>query len=174
MKPWFMALVFGRRPQLVTLPYTANATVAIPQGVSKLESIVGKGAPGTPGIPGTPAYFVDETTYFTKRNGQLEVVESTSGPFTGNTPSNYCDDGVATPDSQTYVGYQTCYVFRRTSIGGTSATTGASSTGFSQTFVGGTAGAATARTVPNVAVTPGGSYNVVVPSGGSIVISYYL
>ena len=52
-------------------------------------------------------------------------------------------------------------------------TTGASTTGFGQTFVGGTGGAATAVTYNNVAVTPNQAYTLTVPSGGSIQISYY-
>lgn len=53
------------------------------------------------------------------------------------------------------------------------ATTGADSTGFGKTFPGGVGGAASTVSFTNVAVTSGSSYNVVVPSGGSITISYY-
>lgn len=51
-------------------------------------------------------------------------------------------------------------------------TTGASTTGFGKTFPGGTGGAATPTTFNNVAVTPGVSYPIVVPSGGSLTITY--
>jgi len=175
MKPWMMALVLGRARQLVTLPpFTASGPVTIPQGVPRLESIIGKGAAGSPGGGGTPGYFTDAVTYLIKRNGSgVDEARSTAGPSPGSTPASYCDPGVLTPESPTYEGYQTCYEFRSTSIGGTSPTTGASTTGFGQTFVGGTGGAATARTVNNVAVTPG-TYQLVIPSGGSIIISYYV
>jgi hypothetical protein len=53
------------------------------------------------------------------------------------------------------------------------ATTGASATGFGKTFLGGTGGAATPTNFTNVTVVPNASYNLVVPSGGSITITYY-
>lgn len=55
----------------------------------------------------------------------------------------------------------------------TDPTTGASTTGFGFTFAGGVGGPATPVTYNNVSVTPGVSYNLVIPSGGSIVIQYY-
>lgn len=53
------------------------------------------------------------------------------------------------------------------------ATTGASATALGLTFPGGTGGPATTTTFTNVAVTPGGSYSIVVPSGGTITLQYY-
>ena len=55
----------------------------------------------------------------------------------------------------------------------TDPTTGASSTAFGYTFAGGSGGPATSVTYNNVAVTPNASYNIVVPSGGSVSIQYY-
>lgn len=52
------------------------------------------------------------------------------------------------------------------------ATTGASATGFGETFPGGVGGPATPVTHDNVAVTPSASYPLVIPSGGSITITY--
>jgi hypothetical protein len=52
------------------------------------------------------------------------------------------------------------------------ATVGASTTAFGYTFPGGTGGAATPVTYSNVAVTPGASYPIVVPAGGSVSITY--
>ena len=54
----------------------------------------------------------------------------------------------------------------------TAATTGASTTAFGYTFLGGTGGAATPVTYSNVAVTPLVSYSIVVPAGGSVSITY--
>jgi hypothetical protein len=51
------------------------------------------------------------------------------------------------------------------------ATTGASTTGFSQTFPGGAGGAASTTTYTNVAVTPGTTYTVV--NNGALTIQYY-
>lgn len=59
---------------------------------------------------------------------------------------------------------------------------GASSTALGQTFPGGgysgtypngTGTAATTTTFTNVAVTPGNSYSIVVPSGGTVTLQYY-
>lgn len=51
-------------------------------------------------------------------------------------------------------------------------TTGSPTTAFGYTFPGGTGGAATPVTYNNVAVTPGASYSIVVPAGGSVSITY--
>lgn len=51
-------------------------------------------------------------------------------------------------------------------------TTGSSTTAFGYTFPGGTGGAASPVTYNNVAVTPGASYSIVVPAGGSVSITY--
>lgn len=56
---------------------------------------------------------------------------------------------------------------------GSPATTGASATGFGKTFPGGVGSPATEVVYNDVAVTPGGTYSLVVPSGGYIKISYY-
>lgn len=180
MKAWLMALALGRRRELITKAYTANATVPIPQGVSRLESIIGKGAAGQPGTPGTPGqsgYTVTTNTAYRRRDGKPDdvILGSPSSPIPGPVPADYCET-IPEPSSAVYYERFTCYQYDYKFIPGTgtSPTTGASATGFGQTFVGGTGGPATAREVKNIAVTPGGSYQVVVPSGGSIVISYFL
>lgn len=53
-----------------------------------------------------------------------------------------------------------------------SATTGASATGFGKTFPGGYSGPASVTTFSNVAVTPLTQYSIVVPTSGSITITY--
>lgn len=50
--------------------------------------------------------------------------------------------------------------------------TGASTTAFGYTFPGGTGGPASPTTYNNIPVTPGASYPIVVPSGGSLTITY--
>jgi hypothetical protein len=52
-------------------------------------------------------------------------------------------------------------------------TTGASSTAIGRTFPGGDGGPAGTTTYTNVSVTPGTSYSIVVPSGGSVTLQYY-
>lgn len=54
----------------------------------------------------------------------------------------------------------------------TEPSTGASTTGFGKDFPGGTGGPASPTTYNNVAVTPGASYSIIVPSGGSLTITY--
>lgn len=53
------------------------------------------------------------------------------------------------------------------------ATNGAPTTGFGYTFAGGSGGPATPVTYNNVPITPGATYNLVIPAGGSISIEYY-
>lgn len=53
------------------------------------------------------------------------------------------------------------------------ATTGASTSAFSRTFAGGAGGPATVTTFNDVTVTENTPYPVVVPSGGSLTITYY-
>lgn len=52
-------------------------------------------------------------------------------------------------------------------------TVGASSTAIGRTFPGGDGGPAGTTTFTNVSVTPGTSYSIVVPSGGSVTLQYY-
>lgn len=53
-------------------------------------------------------------------------------------------------------------------------TPGTAATGFGKTFPGGAANtAASVTTYTNVAITPGASYSVVVPSGATVQITYY-
>lgn len=53
------------------------------------------------------------------------------------------------------------------------ATTGASATAFGKTFPGGTGGSATTTTFNSISITPGATYNIVVPAGGSLTITYF-
>lgn len=56
--------------------------------------------------------------------------------------------------------------------GGTAATTGSNTTGFSKTWNGGVGVAATSTTYTNITVVPATGYPVVVPTGGYISITY--
>ena len=180
MKAWLMALVLGRRRELVTKTFTANATVPIPQGVSRLESIVGKGGNGRPSsTEWFQKYQITRVENRRRRSDGIAIAYGSPVISTGfgSAPGSYCeppDDHVPLPNDPVYSEKWFCYYYSDTSGEVTSpATTGASATGFGQTFVGGYGGSATPRTVNNVAVTPGGSYQLVIPSGGSITISYY-
>lgn len=53
------------------------------------------------------------------------------------------------------------------------ATTGANATAFGKTFPGGVGAPAAVTEFTNIAITPGATYNIVVPAGGSVTISYF-
>ncbi|GEM_PF-3957237 len=179
MRAWLKALAFSRRAQLVTREFTANATVSIPVGTSRLESIVGKGAGGSPGYTqeGYSYRVTAESQQRRRSTGVWEVAASISNSgFSVGYPSSGCGPAISTPGDPTFDAVRSCSYYSniRADTNEVPPSTGASAIGFGQTFVGGTGGPASTREVKNVAVTPGGSYQVVVPSGGSITISYYL
>lgn len=111
------------------------------------------------GYPGTNTYDItlQQGVYSNAIAGTATVIKSAgwknSGPVLGT------DYGFAV------INYTQSYTI--------AATTGASATGFGKTFPGGVGGAATVTNFSNVPVTPLSSYNVVVPAGGSITITYY-
>jgi hypothetical protein len=170
MNPAVLLLFFGHQPTLQTVSFSTNATWVAPTGVNLLPSVVGHGAAGTPGTP-------DTTTYTIAQYGQRFFADGSSGavilfgsyPSSSSeaVPGDYCEpiDGNGS----------ICYTFFKESSTseGTSATTGASATGFGKTFAGGSGGAATTASYSNVTVTSGGSYAVVVPTGAMIQITYY-
>ena len=93
---------------------------------------------------------------------------SYSSVIAGSATLSYTGDwrstGAVTSSGNAYVQYQ----YSVTGV------PGASTTGFGFVFAGGSTGtAATPITQTNVAVTPGASYSLVIPSGGSIQITYY-
>lgn len=172
--------------KLVSQTFTANTTWTAP-ATSNLETLVGNGAAGKPGEPGYTD--PDTTQYRLERYRQQYTSDGAGGYYqdggpslytTGNwvssppdQPDDYCDP----PGGASYYCYS--YVIGTRTVAGAThppvpATTGASATGFGKTFPGGTGGAATPVPYNNVAVTPGASYPLVVPSGGSITITYYV
>ena len=174
MKPWMFALVFGRRPQLVTVTFTSSAVWPAPAGLTVIDSAVGKGAPGSPGSPDAQSWSAVYDTIFYRKDGTQELSSSSGnglGPIPG--PSG-CDPYQPLPGSDIYNGFVSCVAYSDTSGGGSSPTTGASATGFGRTFPGGLGGAAPPTAYSNVPVTPGTSYSITVPSGGSITITYYI
>jgi hypothetical protein len=173
MKAWMMALLTSGSRVLKTKTFTANATWPAPTTTNSLTTLVGKGGPGS---PGSTSYYYDQvvTVYSQRRDGggiDQQVVQTSTG-IPGVAPADYCDAVVSTPSDPTYSSSQQCYDFTQHSTSNPP-TTGASTTGFGKTFPGGTGGAATPVTYNNVAVTPGASYKLVVPAGGSITITYY-
>lgn len=75
-------------------------------------------------------------------------------------------DGDSGFSSVSWLEYGTYYA-------GSSATNGSDTVGFGHTFAGGMGGAATSANFASVAVTPGNSYPMTIPAGGSITIVYF-
>lgn len=180
MKAWLFALIAGRRPQLVTVPFTANGVLVVPASVNALD-MTGFGARGANGTTSRVNQYTRNITYYgvRKSDGVTEIdfiqyARETSGV---NPVFAYCDPPLATGPGSEYSSTQACYDnFVDTSYDFTSPPTrGASATGVGKTFPGSLGNVAQTPTVfTNVAVTPGASYNIVVPTGGSVTISYYV
>ena len=178
MKPWFLALVLGRRPQLVTQTFTANGVLVVPASVNAVNA-TGNGARGTNAQSGTSFYYEVQTTYGVRRSDGVGVLVFTRDPElkVGQSPaSGYCSTPNPSPYDPVYSAYYLCYGYeRQTTTPDQPATRGASATGVGKTFPGSLGNVAQTPTVfTNVAVTPGASYNIVVPTGGSVTISYYV
>jgi hypothetical protein len=170
----------------VTETFTSASpkTWVCPPGVTNLDVASGKGAAGTPATAGSPGYSTYDTHYihYYQRksppdgNGGIDKVDGgwTYGTY-GTAPNNYCDPVKAETGSTVYDASQECYEFTQHNYPptpGTAATTGASSTGFNRTFPGGTGGAASTTTFNNVPVVPNNPYPLVIPTGGTITITY--
>lgn len=176
MRAWLKALAFSRRAQLVTKEFTANGTLAIPAGVSS-ANISGYGARGTNATSGSAIIRENRTIYATRRdNGVREVVFSDRYTVRYNGQTAYCEPINITPTDPTYSSNQTCYAYDLYSeTPPEPATRGASATGLGKTFPGSLGNVPqTATSFPNVPVTGGASYNIVVPAGGLVTVTYYL
>lgn len=178
MKPWMLAVMSGA-PQLVSKTYASGQPVSIPLGVSRLESLVGEGADGA------PAYTQQGYSYFL-RSVQEKRLRSTGEwveTFSMNTigfsayyPSSGCGPSLSTPDDPTYSSVRSCSYYSniRSDTNYVPATTGAAASGFGKTSPGGAGGPATPTLFEGVPVVGGQSYDLVIPAGGFITISYYL
>lgn len=174
----------GQAPNLVSQTFTSSQTWVAPAGVSMLATVGGGGAAGAADYytggdttPGAKTVMYDQ--FLIAKPGGTDYHSHSEGTWSGSTqPENtytrsYIGD---TSNVYDYNDVYTSYVQApdtTTPLVYHAATTGASTTGFGQTFVGGTGGAATTSTVSNVAVTPGASYTLSIPSGGSITITYF-
>jgi len=171
-----LLLELTRSRRLKTLQVPVGTTpFKVPLGTTKV-SLIGKGGPGSPGGSYTYyTYLQNRVIFGTRRSDGVRVAVSSqySGPFDGRAPGNYCNGVNVTPTDPVYATNQTCYLFEESRESGSSpTTTGASTTAFGQVFVGGYGGPATPREVNNLTVNPGQTYNLVVPSGGSLTVTY--
>lgn len=163
--------VFGVR-QKVTETITSSRTWVAPARTTMLVSLAGRGQDGTPYVPGQSGYDTYSTaTYYppnngTPQQGPLTFVGTTYG---ASPPNPYCT-GVQNQDGSRN---ETCYSYIEFDLSKPK-TIGANTTGFNKTFAGGDGVPAVAPApYTNVPVTPNAPYNLVVPSGGYLTLTYY-
>jgi hypothetical protein len=181
MNPAVQAVICGRRRLQVTQTFTANGVWTAPFTTSRL-SASGYGAVGVDG--GTiVTYSWQRWQYLYEYWRDGHVGKQFTGQVTsgsGHAPgSDYCDAmQYYTPSDPEYVdriSFQYCYEYHESSSSSSyPATTGASATAFGKTFPGSTGNVPqTTTTFSDIPITPGASYNIVVPAGGSITITYF-
>lgn len=213
MNPLVLLSLFGRKRELVTLTYNANATVVIPVGVTMLNTVTGKGVNGTSSATVGDSYGVINVSYRTDTstgsgnvnwNGLQSQAPAVAADLNADGSASWTyyimnvwpdgtnsfqfeipitvTDAIPGSASVTYSGgWQTSGAItssgsaRVTWLRNVPGAAGADASGLGFTFSGGAPGAvAPSVTHNNVAVTPGGSYPLVVPSGATIQITYYL
>lgn len=172
-----MLALAASNPVLVTRTFTSSQSFTVPFGVSNLVTASGDGADGNPGYYGPNGYQETITHNYTRRDGSgVDVVSGTLSPVYGEPkPADYYEPHItfSMSDSTVYSGDDIYHSFSTVPGVYTPATTGPASTGFGKTFPGGVGVPASTTSFTNVAVTGGSSYPLVVPSGGSITITYY-
>lgn len=176
MNAALLALVFGSSSQLMVETITQNTTWTAPVGASSITKASGFGARGTNAYTSTTQQYTQVTKlYKHKKTGgyDIETIGTSTG-IPGAKPANYCDASYAVTDP-VYDNYSNCYEFTDTSFDVYHpATTGAATTAFGNTFPGSTGNVVqTPVEFNNITITPGGQYNLVVPSGGSLTLTYY-
>lgn len=182
----FLMMLVNGSAKAVTETFTSNRTWTAPAGVTKIDTVLGKGAAGSPASTSTVThYYHDEYAYdvyhhrdgtFTDTSNDKTLVSETE-VASGSTPlpSSHQSQHFDTPDDPDTDWFYVQYVYFRSQTSTTEtdpATTGASTTAFGKTFPGGAGGPATPASYSNVAVVPGQSYAMTIPSGGSITITY--
>lgn len=165
MNPGVMA-VFFRALTLQTVTFSASTTWVAPN-VNLLSTVSGHGATGAIGAAYSYTYHRVAMTVW----DDGRTLRSVSGFVTGpEVPLDYCDDHISdSPNSR-----QTCYTFPVDAVNENPPTTGASAIGFGVTFPGSIGDATPSPfSISNIAITPGGSYSVIVPAGATLSITFY-
>lgn len=170
MNPALHAVIFGRRRQQIVLPFAASTTWTAPVTTSRIDKAIGKGADGAPAQGSWGYQLTVQTLYYNKQGQQDGSATTTYDPVYRRSPpqGDYCTGTQNSDGSRS----ETCYYYNEFDDY-TPATTGAPTTAFGQTFPGGAGKAATDTTINNIAITPGATYNIVVPPGGSLTITYF-
>lgn len=172
MNPAVQAVVCGRRRQQVTETFTANTTWPAPLTTNRIDSATGKGGAGAPGLVTHSYDRYVESWHYINFAQVSHAPKSFQGHFSGSAPDDYWERVDDPTDSTGGSWTDFNWTFLEQSHTGTPST-GPSTTAFGQTFPGGTGGPATITTITNVAITPGASYNISVPPGGSLTITYF-
>lgn len=163
-----------RQPQPFSRTFTSNEQFIVPAGVTSVN-MSGRGARGTDeGFIPIGGYNTAFTTTSYQSNGNSDTTSGSLGFSAGPVPFDYCETG---PGGGIYAYTVTCYYYtyeERQEY--RPATTGAAATAIGRSFPGSTGNVTPATTTfSNVPVTAGGSgYPIVVPSGGTITISWVL
>ncbi|QYG03892.1 hypothetical protein [Massilia sp. NP310] len=172
MKAWLMALAFSRRAQPVTATFDKNGPLVVPAGVSSV-SISGYGARGTDGFSGTVRRYRRTQVIHRYVDYVYRRTDTDLGYGFGSMPGSYCEpETIFSPGNSV----QECMIYSDASYTENKPpTTGTSATGLGKTFPGSYGDTAPAKTsLPSVPVTGGASYNIVVPAGGLVTVTYYL
>jgi hypothetical protein len=172
MNPATQAVICGRRRQQVTETFMTNAGWAAPITTSRIENASGKGVAGAAGTPATPVQKTEYQYGFYKKSGGIDYETAVVDGWPKGS-SYYCDPYRAFDNNPDYSGYYVCYRPYTDYVGGSGPTTGAAATAFGQDFPGGTGGPAQTTSINNIAITPGATYTIVVPAGGSLTITYF-
>ena len=167
---FLLQILRSRKLVPVSLP-AGTHKFTVPAGVTKIESITGRGGEGYPATEG-PDGYMRRTTYkeFRADNTQIGSTKTTYEFFEGPTPSDYCQGFMGSGTS--YHHSETCY-YHTYMDGDTNATFGPDTTAFGKTFPGGYGGPASSASFTQVPVNPGQEYTLVVASGGSLSFNYF-
>jgi len=170
---FLMMLATSSVRTLKTQTFTSNTSWTVPLNTSRLETASGFGARGTDGAYVQRYHKVTRIYAMRRGSGIVDTFTGQGDTIVGPMPNNYCDPVVPTPSDPVYENNQTCYEFYDASYSQPGAT-GTSASGFDRSFPGSTGNVQPATTsYTNVPATPGQSYQIIVPSGGSITITYY-
>ena len=121
---------------------------------------------------GTRTVSFQRTRYFTGTDNLTRTTVSSASAVVRGEPidlqtSSYTGDF-------TYANVNSTYCRGVIEVRQSASTTGASATAFGKTFPGGAGGPAVQATYLNEPVTPGQSYSIVVPTGATVQITYYV